>query len=500
MFMNRAGIRDAIRLYLSGYPERDSAGTERLNNAINLALRKLWGDLPKVLIREEMNFALQPQIEGTCAVRSDDARIMALETTTATLSTSGEHTGRWVDITDSSGMVHTFRIRDVFRSTMDRFVLDRPWFNATDSGLAYRIYTKEYPVPADVKSVQHVMVKTASEKPRDLTIVGMEQMALIQASQGMDDEGRVEFAGLGDFFQLPAPQFTPVTSKHTQPVNAQKWGWDPTAGPAEESSYEPAGTFSYRCCLVWGRRPAADGKVRPGGATVAATSAGERLPFYISSASEPSDQIATTWGGSRIIVTSPNVDLEQGYSYPGEPADGYAGLEKWWFRARHAVDTAAGSDHTAIQADGVYRLWHISDASTTLVYDYGQRYPLAQMVLKDHYGHRHIRFDKSPSDSTTSVIARVIKTPPTLTHDSDSPNLPPDSIHALVYAVGAVLAGHRDGNLTRAAQYEQLYYAELEKLRREYGTDHFPDEPMGNALGTGVPRSRLWGISDWESS
>ena len=152
MFMNRAGIRDAIKLYLSGYPERSTTGTDRLNDAINMALRRLWGDLPKVLLREEISFALQPQVTGTVAVSPLDARIMVLEDTASTLSTAGGHTGRWIDITDASGVVHTFRVQDVFRSTQDRIVLDRPWFNTSSTGLAFRVYSKEYPIPADIKA------------------------------------------------------------------------------------------------------------------------------------------------------------------------------------------------------------------------------------------------------------------------------------------------------------------------------------------------------------
>ena len=57
--MNLSELREAIRVK-TGYPERGNAGTLRINNVLNQALRKLWGEIPEVLLREEHRIELEP--------------------------------------------------------------------------------------------------------------------------------------------------------------------------------------------------------------------------------------------------------------------------------------------------------------------------------------------------------------------------------------------------------------------------------------------------------
>jgi hypothetical protein len=71
---------------------------------------------------------------------------------------------------------------------------------------------------------------------------------------------------------------------------------------------------------------------------------------------------------------------------------------------------------------------------------------------------------------------------------------------AIIYATCAILAGHRDGNIPRIREYNDLYTRALDSLRREYATGSLNDSAMGNAIGAQVGRSRLWGIGDWEST
>ena len=62
--MNLQDLRAAIRVK-TGYPARGDTGTKRLNNVLNQALRKLWGEIPEVLLREEYRIILEPQIKLT---------------------------------------------------------------------------------------------------------------------------------------------------------------------------------------------------------------------------------------------------------------------------------------------------------------------------------------------------------------------------------------------------------------------------------------------------
>ena len=490
--MNLADLREAVRIR-TGYPERGDTGDKRLNNLINQALRKLWGEVPDVLLREEFRFALEPPGSITVAI---DTTVTPSRTLTSTATTSDFPEGieqvvaRWIELQDENGnWIQRRIVAAAVSAGSSTFYIDDP-VTTTDftnsASISAKVYTKEYPYPADVQQIRDVVLNPESNPRQLLRSRFGPEIRRAKLGLGWQDTGQIQFYSRGDFFQLPAPNYAPAVSPAEQIGHLgiiQKWGYDSSG--SEQIEYGPAGTFSYRVCHVWGDWPNRTGNAAMTGITTI------KKPFYISSVSKSTTKIGAKWGASSVKIELPNIEYLYGYGREtSDPAYKKHGIKRFVFRARHATETtisapgAAGSTHGSVPADGVYYLWQSVDGDTTEVYDNGSYDPVAiNYPLKEFVGHQHVRFDKRPSVGD-HVLVSCIRRPSTLRIDTDAPRVPPECYGALIELCCSFLIGDRDGDLKRKSFYHDAYLLELGQLKRIYSFSGHERPSFGDGMST----------------
>lgn len=505
-YSNLAGLRDTFRIR-TGLVEAGTSGDTRLNAVLNLAVRQLEQDAPDIFKRKELRLLLQPQyttesLGGITLERNpEDFRCFRLSgTPTSAMPTNEQARGKWLDITDSEGVVRTMRVTsqafaqtstDFGGSSAVRFCLyvDRPWASGGSTGLSFRMYTLDYPLPADVRDVEEVIWNPDIDGSTVLQNVQPAELDDIRRGSWTED-GVPAYWAEGDFTQLRAPHDTPLVTKTSGSTASNKWGY--TSGGVQDTTYEPAGTFSYCYCLVRGRLRSHDR------ALVEEDGQGqEYAPFYISAPSPPSAQISTTWGGGCINVGSVDQDWHDQRKVTAgttmkaafEPV---SGLEKWWFRATHA---SAGDNPSAsglpTEADGVYRLWRIKDATSISVVDRGDFGPTDYgFPLKEFTGHKSIRFDVFPVDDNQQVLVRALVRPDVLRADSDILPFPPGAATEAVICQAASYICERDSEFDKAKYYKGLYEFHINKLRERDGWVSAKTGGFGDGISVG--NGRTW--------
>ncbi|GAF76906.1 unnamed protein product, partial [marine sediment metagenome] len=309
--MNLEELREALR-YRTGYGARDTVDDARLNAYLNQAVRKVAGEVPSGVVAQEFRFMLEQDIAtSTISCHSSDGVAFALVTTTATFTNLSDrrYNGRWIHITDTDGVVHTRRVMSVQRESVstwstsdglsgvhDTIYVDRPWINNTDAALSYRVTTKDYSIPGHFQDVLSVVIDPEDgyfEIPHNVTPQELERMRLGQ----WEASGAPQAFALGDFQQLRTPHDTPTVAAHA----SETWGDSNVDGPA--------GTFSYRYCLVRGAMNAQSSPLSDRTGAQPSPSSKMGIPRIISAPSKPSAQLAATWTGAAISVVS----IDQGY-------------------------------------------------------------------------------------------------------------------------------------------------------------------------------------------
>lgn len=479
-------LRTGVRLE-TGIPELGTPGRDRLKTMLQNCLTRLWGDLPEVFLRKEHEIRLEPaESDGLLMVSATDRRVFVRLGAAADLAIDGTLSARWLDV-ERDGRVYRRRIQEVYDDVVDgtprsHIVVDEPWDNLTDAGLAYRIHTYEYPLPADTQAVRSVLIARESyPSTDDLQPLQPEELERMRLSRGWKASGRPNYYARGDFAQLPAPHFTPSVALTTVQGNAGRWGFDSIgiergAAYALGQQYGAGGTFSYRSVLVHGRQrfqnPLADGAL---------------APFLVSPPTPASPKITTTWGGQFVIVTSPDEDYVRGFGdNPLLPSYHRSGIEKWWFRARHATqDPNAAGNNAAVpqlESDGVFYLWRITRGYITTTNDRGDDDPVDRHYpLRDFGGHHTIRFDATPADEYRCLVNTVRRTP-VIADDADAINVPPEFSDCLVQLVAAQIA-RRDKDFKAMQHHEKLYRERLTSLRAGQSLARIAAGGFGNGLG-----------------
>lgn len=484
---------------LAAYTHTGTVQTARLRTVINVALRHLWADMPEALLREEYRFKLEvPVSVSTISIDSTDRRVFTLDvaaTSPPQLNTTGILRARWLEVKRSGKYIYR-RIRDVYvEEIVDapdllHIVIDRPWDNNTDTGLTYRIITREYPYPSDVKDIVAVYYDPENGPSEVIMPLTQGELNRKRWAEGWREQGRITRYARGRFYQEPAPHEKPTVSTQTVSTDADKWGYD-SDGIAHTINIDPAygnaGTFQYCYCLVWGRWPWSHLSVGDRGDGVSDTAQGPLDPFYISAPSQPTDAVTTTWGAGYINIASLDVDYQWGYG-PTNSLKSYHhwGAEKWWFRRRTASEAVGSAAPYQEDPDSVWYLWRITPGYTTSVQDRGQYDPVDKRVRLEHlHGHQHLVFDKLPSEEK-EMLAIVVRRPPELAHDHDYVRVPPECEMALINLAHAYLLGRREGEPNKESHYWNAYITESARLAREYGLASFVHGPFGDGLGASV--------------
>lgn len=484
MFGTLADIRNEVRVRL-GLPDRGDSGDTRLNTFINMAVRQMWTELPKQLLYEETRIMAEPSFStGTISTTADN-RVMSLpygigsKNPTAPLATDGSVRGRTLEY-EYDGRFYYRRIQDVYTvvvPSVQRIVLDSP--NATGAAAGtemsnFRIFTEEYPYPADAQEIVEVIRDPDNSPFPILESTFLADLTNYRNSVGFRLEGQPEYYARGSFYQLPSPHYAPKV-RVIQVVDKdlrEAWGFDSNA--SLQTSYGPAGTFEYIVIHVWGRQK-----------QYLNSNEGLLLPFYQSAPSRASGQVSTVWQGGAIEITTPDIDYVYGYG-PDTTALSYHhhGVEKFFFRRRIATEPGGGgSVHgDSVENDNTYYLWRVTEGHVTRTLDRGDDDPVDRRItLKATNGHFHIRFDRSISDETP-ILLRLFRRPPQLTFDTDTPRLPPDCYDALYALVASMVVGDRDGEPSRKAFYMDEYKMHLTRLRRTYNVAGHQVGRFGNGI------------------
>tara|TARA_R110000824_G_scaffold192464_3_gene374640 strand:- start:321 stop:1826 length:1506 start_codon:yes stop_codon:yes gene_type:complete len=491
--MDLSELRDQV-INITGYPERGATGTTRINSAINYSLRQLWREMPESLLKEEFRFRTEPNISiNTLTIDGTDSLSFSVDLVPTALgassfATDGTLRARWLEV-QRDGKFYYRRIRDVFQPTGGlvtawKIIVDEPWDNNSDTGLTYKIVTKEYPYPTDLQTIRRVLYDPENEGQKVTYDLLPDEMSEWRLLQGYRRETKPTRSTRGDFYSMPSPHYAPEVSATPTDRPSEMWGFN--TGGIEQEKYGPAGNFSYRVVHVWGRRPFVGSEhARPHSGTTHTLE-----PFYQSSPSKESSQVSTTWGGGMIKIVTPDIDYMNGYGRE-ETRSSYHryGVEKWIFRARHSVNTTGSNSlFPEVEADGVYYLWRITEGDVTTTYDRGNDDPVDKnVVLKDCHGHYHLRFDSYPTASA-DVVLSVIRRPDTLKYDTDISRVPPECYGALIDLTCSYLVGRRDGEPKRESYYYSRYMNEVDRLRVLYTFSGLTDPSFGEGLSTSAIR------------
>ena len=131
------------------------------------------------------------------------------------------------------------------------------------------------------------------------------------------------------------------------------------------------------------------------------------------------------------------------------------------------------------------------EASVENIIDRGDDDPVDKRIqVYSNNGHFHLRFD-SRATKDTDVLLRVVRRPPNLEHDADTPRIPPEATDALIFLASSYLVGERDGNPSRTAFYRMMYDQEMIKMRSLANMGGFVKDGFGDGISS---TGRLGGI------
>ena len=260
--MNLSDLREAIRAK-TGYPERGETGTKRLNIVINQALRRLWGEIPESLLREEYRFDLEPTVEIKFYFDKKDDRCLLVDR--ASYETAGGdsispfdslysntavggqniYSGRWIEW-EYKGKVYSRQIARVTNQSVyedaDVKIFKKCWgiiltepvyigefgkglggvmgdaprnIPEKDALMTGTIFTKEYPYDADIQSIKRVTLDPKGSRKQIPASRFSSELDSIKLNDGWRTEGEISSYARGSYYQLEAPHYFPNVKKLT---------------------------------------------------------------------------------------------------------------------------------------------------------------------------------------------------------------------------------------------------------------------------------------------
>ena len=451
--MNRADIRQAIFDQVDWQPDTSTTLLDRLDRFIDRAYQQLAIETPYLFFEDRVSFATQSDVKNSSAatdlvrvegggdrwVLSRPRGISGVDNWTI----DGTWDGRVIEVKDPSGQWHRRIAREFWEDVGAALLfvsIDRPWRNALDTSMEYRITTPRYFLPADVISVNSVRLWDPTRRsPLALTYTETAELySFDDIRAGTNASGTPTRAFRQGHWGIQAPTKAPSVA------NFGSW---PAGGDA-------TGEFDYCFTYVWGRRDAE---------YVLSTGVDEAL--WESGPSPISDKItATETAGEAVQVTLPDVDWMLNFNNTGTARAGRSGLRKRIYRRRYSATTS----HTDIESPKVFELLAEVDGAVTLYGDVGATLTDIQRRLKTVHGYHTMQIAPLP-DARYDVDVRCVRRPQPLDNDSDTPNVHPEAVDVLIYKI-LILFYEAMGNPDMSARSQSMYNERLWTLNNRYGS------------------------------
>lgn len=415
--MELSSIRQHVLEQMDWVPTSSTDFVSKMNRFVNRAYQFVYEDAP-FLLQSDVTIHTKKDVSSLTSVATDrisvhgsDSYVMVRPAigavNGATWVFNGTWDGRWVDITDNTGVVRRVQTREWWIDGVNgdhRFSLVHPWPGA-GTDMTYRVYTPVYHLPGDVVSIKNAQLYHGANYQLKVETQGeMERGRLVDFQGRTSGLPRVVFPGVP--FAIDAPTRAPSVEL-SNPVS-----WN---GP------DNAGEFDFCYTYGWGRRD-----------TWEVSSQGLVEPVWESAPSPISEKISTTNGSNAInIYNIPNIDRQLNFGANAAVRSGRSGMFVRIWARRHTAVVNGGVLTSPIESPGVFMLLTEIDGDTSqyvysgnVFHDYGRR-------LKKTHNHFGVRFFPQPDDRY-EVDLRVQMRPVELTNDQDAPRIPEDAIDLLI--------------------------------------------------------------------
>lgn len=462
-------------------PTASADATAWATRALNQAQLKLAEDFPMAFNQTTGHFSCLPSAaptstSDTLKVSGGDAWVLeqtlVAASATVAMPTDRSWDGRELRVKDASGNWHVRRIRTIWAAnpgggTKKYLTIDKPWINATDTGLAYHVSSPDYYLPAEVVQVQAVRFRLDAQM-LPIEILTQEQL---ERRWFTDDPrivptGSMLYAARRPGFQLPAPTYTPTVALTSGNLPAP---WGPP---------EPAGQFDFCYTHCWGLRSQEWQNRGPLAQASTTASSGRFEPLWESAPSPVSAKITATYTGNAILVGTPDVAFQQGFGSASSVRYNQTGWFKRIYMRRY---TATGGPHAGlVETTNAFFLLDEIDAFTTSYTVDGSKSPDFFMRLRDFHGYQGLRFYPMPN-AAYEVEVRYTSRPAPLRDDSDVSTVDPMATRALVLLASAQLY-EKQGNWPARAVKLQDYADELVTLGHRFASLQPPGQPIRRAM------------------
>lgn len=496
-----ATLRDRVFAILDWAPTAADDALARCRREINAAVDDLYLTHPELFRSETFPFfpfaPLESSSTDTVSVASSttladpwvlerDAVNSDLDAT-AIWPTDGSLSGAEIEITDSTGVVHTRTVLDVWTTTglkgggnRQFLSLDQPWIDQTSTAMTWRIRLQDYPLPARYQKISAVFPPGGTRGAEFLPEIPGREVER-SASWPLS---RQYACGVG-WRHLPRPSYTPRVALG---------GNNTWVGP------HPPGTFEFRYTQslgIWDPRIGLGGPVEsdaPTSSTHGPTQYRRTEPLLESAPSPISAQV-TTDGAQAIIVGLPDRAFELGYGDPNTHRYRRQGIRTRIYVRVVELDYSSGNPGTTARPSGYAASslaganvqaahgWHLLDVVQGYAAGYtwtGEVLPDVRRKLPPAGVHRTIRFFPEPSSTAAWRVIGPVR-PSELVDDLEALDVPPPAL--AVIAAGAAMRMAPVGEGDAYARAERAYTLALKRLLGGLSSAI----PAGQAVGRMVP-------------
>lgn len=466
MYLNLGGLRKLIWAQTDHEPSKDVVAQRRLNDLINRGLWQMSEDAPGLFF--EQTVELRTTGDVTMASATDTLRAVTDQWVLRTNLTSGNGrawetgknwAGKKIFLYDpaSCSEYQERIIQDVWLDSTYFFIsLDRPWHNATDTAIQWRVRSPWH-MPADLVDIKAMYMNEGTSGLRVplnwLTPGEAERRGLVGRADAYAT-GTPTLAWAGEWRRLPSPSFEPLVSIPQEVTAGNQWD-----GP------EPEGQFEYMFTYVLGMH---DEFVQEEGPTAQSSTAplGQRRPPFLESGPSPITNPIDPGEngdspGGEITITLPNVARIRGFNDLGTTRYRHTGIKKRVYRRRITDDSGE------LETPNTFYLMGEVDDYVTAYVDNGSVVPDHLTPFRHVNGYREVHVHPRTEDEDRAILVRCTRRPRELTDDQDSIPIAADAINCLIYLVLSYMY-EAQGNHSQAALSAAKYTDHLTVTNRRH--------------------------------